>query len=520
MAIIDKIQHSGTNYDIGASAENVSYGNSNVKTALDAMAGGGSGESVPITNDDPLAYDLQRVFEKTFASEDVQPSANWQFYIPQYDCVSYGSHAIESNKPFKVVCEVQSSKGTLGSSGLSIAWGNFFGRLNAYSTLTHKYDGIKDIYSCTANSAYSGNYYYASTGATQIKIRNIEAGDTIKISIYVEYGSVRYFCRSLKFSKTGDNNSLTSLQYHLEWDGTATTVNKVRALIDNHMVPMVSASPEYDPFFKRNTTPRVLVTIVSDDGGINDYLKLHPMIKAKESAWNAENPEAPVHLRWSCAIPSNYPSWDENNRNTRSDGLGEAMTVRMVRELVADGVSILSHAYNHDYIMQNGVTVLNEVQLERIAVMSKIQLERMLGVPCIHYCLPGGGGGTDSTKAILEKYFLSMALTQQGINTQESNSYSINRVRCDRESGEDSAVPSPSRLAYITQAQEWVTNHNKSAWVVYYTHSQEWDKHHVTLEGIVDYCLANGIPLVNYSEAYAEMYPPIERLKTLLGLNS
>ena len=497
----------GVEEPFGCDAANVSYNGGSVKDALDGIGQGSGSANVPLTNNDPVAYDLQRVFEKTFASEDIQPQASWQFQAPSNTIEADKWYSVAAGTQFKVVFEIKSSGGTLGQNGISFEWRSFFGlyRSQDFSALSHKYDGYKYIYTFTGQTREAWSNNYAANSGTNFKLNGIASGDTVRIAIYVECDGHLYLGREVKFSATADSSSASNLQYSLEWDNTATTVNKVRALVANHMVPMVSASPEYDPFVKRVTTPRVLVTIVSDDGGVNDYLMLHPMIKSKEAAWNAEHPEAPVHLRWSCAIPSNYPSWDENNRNTRSDGLGSAMTVRMVRELVADGVSILSHAYNHDMTS----TWDNVVQLERIAVMSKIQLERMIGVPCIHYCLPGGGGNNQTTKSVLEKYFLSMATTSQGINTQDSDSFSIFRF----------FVVSGEAEGHITQAQEWVANNNKSAWVIFLTHSQEWNKHHVTLEGIVDYCLANGIPLVNYSEAYAEIYPPIERLKQLLGLS-
>ena len=108
------------------------------------------------------------------------------------------------------------------------------------------------------------------------------------------------------------------------------------------------------------------------------------------------------------------------------------------------------------------------------------------------------------------------------INTPDTDRFQIRRVSFDI--GGNDLNAGDTQIAFIEAAQNYVTQNSKSAWVVFYTHAQEWKTggvaHALTIPAVVDYCIENGIPLVNYSEAYAEIYPPIDRLKTLLGINS
>lgn len=521
--------------------------------------GGGGGGSVvvevdglPMTNNDPVAYDLQQVFEKTFANDELPDSSvNWQFQLPNNNCLANEAVVVTQGETFKLVIEVQSSRGTLGKNGLYMHWRNIFDRTNSYSSLTHVYDGVKDIYSCTATvSSSTASRRDAATGTTQFKIPSVQSGDTIRVASYVEYNGTRFFFKKCTFSATANGSSASELPYSLEWDSTAVTPNKVRALIDNHMLPMCSAGSEYDPFLEVNTNARVIVTIMSDDGQVNDYNYLAPMVQGKVDAYNElhknDNGFYPATAHLTFAVPSQYVRWDETHLLIPGSDGGSYMTARMLRDLVANyGASIMSHGFGHEKFAGHSNWPVSEC--ERLVGSSRKQLERQLGVPCYHFCYPGGGT-TNNAKTALKRHFLSAATTEQttsidlmlDINTKSlSDKYAVKRVSANNRFYNVNGVStpytsiyghenSPWQLDHIDAALAYVQEHNESVWIVFYTHGQYWFntgsgyQDAANLQNVVEYCLANrsNIAMLNYSEAFAEMYPAIDRLKALLGINS
>lgn len=514
MATIKRVKLKGRIHDIGADSTNVSYGTSTVKDALDSAderltAVENSSSSIvggsPLTDNDNVAFNLKRVYEKSnFAA-----ASGWEIRCESY--VADQNIDFVYNTPFTLVVEVQAGDTSLGDdaiTNISISL-NYRSHLSGYSWV-HKWDGTKDIYTITAPNARDVSNTNVAFGVFGFAIHGAD-GKNVKVASYFTHQGVKFYCKKCYYSATSSTSAMDALDYRIEWPEVATTVDKIDALIDNHQLPFCSAGSEYDQFMAVNTTPRVIVTIVSDDGEVHDYTRLHPYLQSMAEQYG-------VDIRWSIALPSNFVTYKESIRNGDPSVNGDRMTASMIRDLVGNyGVSVLCHNYNHEYIAHNNIS-LTPAEVEHIVTNARRQLERKVGVPCIHHCLPGGGYNSGCW-AEIAKQFISTATTTDGINTPDSDSFRIYRVRFDRASGESASELSPSRLQFILDAQTYVANNNKSAWVVYYTHGQEWGLHAVNIKGITEYCCENGIAMRNYSEAYAEMYPAINRLRTLLGIS-
>lgn len=491
MAVINQIQIDNTTNDIGANSANVSYNNTNVKTALDNINVELGKSKQVITNNDALAYNLLRVFRK----DNFVAASSWEI-----DCDGfYASQAIAI--PQLEVCtitlEIKAGDTSLGDSAITNVNMNLCLRTVLASGWQHEWDGVKDIYKATFTAgnnitkvdALTGNYGRFMFGVHDANNKNLQ------IAAYVDIAGVRFFCKGCYYSATSSLDSKTRLSYRLEWEDTATTVDKVDALIDNKMPFMCSASSEYSPFLDVNTTPRVLVTIVSDDGEIHDYTSLRPYL-----AGMAEQND--VDIRWSIAVPANFPTFKDTLKPESVN-----MTATMIRDLVANyGVSVLCHNYNHEYLNQVAAG-----EQERIFYKGKTTLERRVGVPCIHHCLPGGAYQT-GTFDLLKRYFISTGTITSGINTPNSDSFKINRNNVLGQTAE-------TLVQHIQDAEDYVTNNNESAWVCYYTHGQEWARSEAKIKAITEYCMTQGIAMRNYSEAYAEIYPAKDRLKSILGIS-
>ena len=365
-------------------------------------------------------------------------------------------------------------------------------------------------------------------------------GHKIKVAAYVDYSGTLFRCKTCGYTVADNNGPIYSMDFSNEWEDDVITVGKFPALADNHMISMCSAGSEYDPFLEVNTNARVIVTIMSDDGQVNDYNYLAPMVQGKVDAYNElhQNNDGfyPATAHLTFAVPSQYVRWDETHLSIPGSDGGSYMTARMLRDLVANyGASIMSHGFGHEKFAGHSDWPVSEC--ERLVGSSRVQLERQLGVPCYHFCYPGGGT-TNNAKTALKRHFLSAATTEQttsidlmlDINTKSlSDKYAVKRVSANNRGGYTSVYGhenSPWQLDHIDAALAYVQEHNESVWIVFYTHGQYWFNNGsgyqdaANLQNVVDYCLANrnNIAMLNYSEAYAEMYPPLDRLKTLLGI--
>lgn len=498
--------------DVVIKAENVLYTNNGMagvadaKGALDNLndrveeleenGGGGSsvvveGSAVPMTNNDKVAFNIQRVFIK----DNFVASSSWD--IKMEDFIADEAVAFSGGN-FTLYIEAQAGGTSLGAGAITNISMSLFSRtnLNGFSW-NHVWDGKKDIYSITATNVISNSTSDSVWGVFAFGLHGAN-GKNLKISAYADYGGKRFYCKTCSYS--ADSSTLEALSYRLEWPDSAVSVDKVDALIDNHQLPFCSAQSEYDPFLAVYTTPRVIVTIVSDDGDIQDYTMLHAYLKDMAQTNG-------VDIRWSVAIPSNFVSYKETLRP--SGATNERMTARMVRDLVGNyGVSVLAHNYGHE--VMNSLT---DAEAWRVCINARRQLERKVGVPCIHHCLPGGGYNPNAhTFDQIKKVFISTATIDEGINTPTSDRFKIYRNGVYGMSQAD-------LLQKITDAEALVSQTNKSAWVCYYTHGHELANHMYKIQAITQYCVTNGIAMRNYSEAYAEIYPPLERLKSLLGIS-
>lgn len=371
MAVINQIQIGNTTNDIGADSANVSYNNTNVKSELDNINVELGKSKQVITNNDALAYNLLRVFRK----DNFAAASSWEIVCDGF----YASTSIDVAQLQECIItfEIKAGNESLGNNAITDAGMNLLGRSVAPSVWEHEWDGVKDTYKGTfksANSYTNRSVFSGNNGRIMIGIHGADT-QNVQIAAYLDIDGTRFYLKGCYYSATSSLENKESLSYRLEWQDTATTVDKVDALIDNKMPFMCSASSEYSPFLDVNITPRVIVTIISDDGEIHDYTHLRPYL-----AGMAEQND--VDIRWSIAVPANFPTFKDTLRPESVN-----MTATMIRDLVANyGVSVLCHNYNHEYLNQVAAS-----EQEHIFYLGKTTLERRVGVPCIHHCLPGGG---------------------------------------------------------------------------------------------------------------------------------
>lgn len=517
--------------EVVVDADNVLYsgiaGTDNVAGALDDLderivsLEGSSSEVVtegatPLSNNDRIGYDLLRVFEK----DNFVASTAWELYCQGF----YASEktTIAANTPVTVCIEAQAGTESLGANAITnTGYCGIAGRYTVGSGLSfsHVWDGTKDIYTATHTSGNSvitdTNELLQASGQLTIGIHGAN-GKNLKIAAYLIINGIRFNAKLIKYSATSDSSSMTLLPYRTEWPDVATTVDKVHAIIDDSpFIACCSGSSEYNPFLSVNTTPRVILTIVSDDGESRDWYGLHQYFKSASEANNIE-------IRWSIAIPSNFIVFNETTRPIDGSS-SDRLTVRQVRELVGKyGVSVLCHNYNHEVLS----SIESADEQEAIMLKARRQIERQIGVPCIHHCLPGGGSNS-ATWTVLPRHFLSTALVENGINIPAdlpSKSGYANNSANDNSPLKVcrytiSTIQYTNYVEVLEQAQAIVQETGRSAWVVYLTHGQEWVPYHDTIQAITEYCIENDIAMRNYSEAYAEIYPAKDKLKQILGIS-
>lgn len=504
--------------DIAVKAEKTTYNGDvsdvdNVADALDSLQGQideiGTNNSGDVTlsysDNDANPYNIKRVFYK---NDYAGKSNNWDLGF--LDFTADEEVAITANQSFTLTIELWSGT-AIGTEAITAKSINLQGRSNFNNTSkVYSFDGVKEIITYTGLSIPSA---YATTtqtlsGGLFISVASATSG--IKVASYVTLGGKKFHCKRCVYSSASNINdsSNVSLGYDREWEKAIVEPQKVEAFVKNIIRIGGFGSSEYDPLIEQNTTPRVLCTICSDDGDERDFTMLRPYF-----AEQAET--AGVPIRWSVAIIPAYTQWTQSK--IPYDTGNQFMTAEMIRDLVANyGVSVLDHNWAHEILNTNQDLQTEDAQVN-LFIKAKAFIERGIGVQCIHHCLPGGGYNSN-TWAAVNRVFLDTATITEGINTAETNSRRIYRNNVY-------GLTSAQLTGKLDDALAYVQQNNKSAWVCYYTHGHELgtptspSSRFEKIQAITEYCLNNNIPMVNYSEAYAEMYPAINRLKTLLGIS-
>lgn len=508
--------------DVVVKAENALYngavaGAADAQAAIDAVntrvvalenasPGEGGVHVLPYSDNDGNPYNIKRVF---FKSDYAGKSNNWDLAFNDYTADE--ALSISANQSFTLTVELWGGS-VIGADAITAKSIGLQGMSNFSNTSkVYSYDGVKEIITFTGfwtpagyagkKSVLSGSFYISVAGAT----------NGIHVTSYVTYGDKKFHCKRCVYSPDSNvsGSSNVSLDYDREWEKAIVEPQKVEVLSKNIIRIGGFGSSEYDPFIIPTTTPRVLCTICSDDGEVRDYTMLRPYFAAKAE-------EAGVPIRWSVAIIPALTQWMQSKIPYGTGN--QYMTAEMIRDLVTNyGVSVLCHNWNHEYLNLNTDYQTLDAQVN-LFKKAKAFIERGIGVQCIHHCLPGGGYNANTWDA-LDRVFLDTATINEGINTAATNPKKIYR-------NDVYGLTSTQLIEKLTDAATYVTNNNKSAWVCYYTHGHEIgtpsnpNSRFEKVQAITEYCLTNGIAMVNYSEAYAEIYPPLERLKDLLGLNS
>ena len=254
----------------------------------------------------------------------------------------------------------------------------------------------------------------------------------------------------------------------LSW-GNPKYIAKSDNIIYNINTYSPADSIPYTPYLQKQS-PRPICTIVSDDGNIEDYTILRPIMCTR-------------NVEWSLAIPSGQIS-------VCADGNARAqMTLREIQELVLDGCSVSSHN-----ITQEDYSTLNDLESDRVMRLSRNQLFAQ-GLRAMHLSLPYGRTNA-YINSNFRKYYISKSTTNPGINNRDrTDKHTIDRVELRR-------FDTATLKSYVDQC---VSN---NAWLVIYIHGYEVyiDGYIDKLIDIIDYAKSAGCAMLNYDDAYVEMY--------------
>lgn len=208
---------------------------------------------------------------------------------------------------------------------------------------------------------------------------------------------------------------------------------------------------------------KTIITIETDDGRLEDYTVLLPLLNAKGVNATAAIPPGHVGL-------TGYMSWEQIKKLVNT--YNWSVESHTIDEIKLDTVSIS--------------------EAERQMRESKKLIESQ-GIVCNHISYPNGGYN-DDIMAIAKKYYLSGATITRGINFMPPKSHALYRTKLD------------NSLTLIKSDIDNAVKNN--VWLIIYTHGVEVAQDTATqdkLNQVIDYALSQGAVFMNKDEAWNEI---------------
>jgi len=209
-----------------------------------------------------------------------------------------------------------------------------------------------------------------------------------------------------------------------------------------------------------------LISIVADDGRIEDYTILMSLLK-------------PHSIRANCAIVSDWV------------GQPGYMDISQICDLTSLGWEMLSHSKTHSAPLHT----LSSDRLYDEIVVSKQALGDM-GITTNNFCYPWGGRNF-AAKRLISKHYNCAIRVGGGPNSFYYDRFAVNRCVMDNVD-----INNKERIDFCKK--QILTLVDKPLWIVYMVHPAESLKSKDIANGIsnlLEYIADCGIPIVTISEA-------------------
>jgi len=211
--------------------------------------------------------------------------------------------------------------------------------------------------------------------------------------------------------------------------------------------------------------PQALATFVSDDGEIEDLLKLKPLFDKKG-------------IRGVSSIPIN------------KIGLEGFMTLEQIDELKNAGWEIASHGLEH-----KPIGYLTEEEAER-EIGGSMEFLKKNGYDCTSIVYPSGSFNV-KFRNIVAKYYRSGIGTQRGVNYSPINTWQLKRISIG---SYFDGVEKNKFDYYKSRVDEAIS---KKGWIIFMLHPsarEHDDLQQKYLEQTIDYCINNNLKVVTLKE--------------------